>query len=127
MVCAKFSRQRLFVVTSVDCNCFKTHLASVLNSEMPESADAVHGHHVAGARARMPQRIKYGYACAHERTGFLGGQFVGNRGECRGRYNHVLGITAVEVDAGDLSIDAHGEVTAATLFADKTMSTVPTH
>jgi hypothetical protein len=41
--------------------------------------------------------------------------------------NHVLGITAIEVETRDLSIYTHRKVTSAALFADKAMSTMPTY
>src|SRR5206468_11879439 len=68
-----------------------------------------------------------GDARAHERTCFFRGQFIGNRRE-RGRgCNHVLGVTAVEIDACHLAIHTHREVTAPALFALEAMATVPAY
>src|SRR5256886_7288523 len=39
--------------------------------------------------------------------------------------NHILGISAVKIDARNLAIDAHSEIAAPALFADKIMSAVP--
>ena len=44
----------------------------------------------------------------------------------RSRRDQVLGITTVEVDAGDFAIDAHGEVTATALLAHEAMAAMPT-
>src|SRR5213078_3262819 len=57
---------------------------------------------------------------------FLGAQLIGNRGEGQSRHNQVLGIPAIEIDAGDLSIDAHGKVTATALLAHEAMAAMPT-
>ena len=38
---------------------------------------------------------------------------------------HVFGVSAVEVDARDLALHAHGEVPAPARCADETMSTMP--
>jgi hypothetical protein len=54
------------------------------------------------------------------------GQIVGNRGECRGRHDHMRGITTVKIDSGDFAIDAHGEVTAPALLAYEAMAAMPT-
>jgi hypothetical protein len=93
---------------------------------MSESAYTVHSDNISRACARIPQRIKNCNSCAHEGPGFIGWQFFWDRGESFGAGDHVLGITAVEVDAGDFSIDAHREVTAPALFTNKTMPAMPT-
>ena len=47
---AQLQCQLLFVITTVDRNCLKTHAPRVLNSEMSESSNAVHSNDVSGAR-----------------------------------------------------------------------------
>ena len=54
-------------------------------------------------------------------------QFVGNCGQRRRRCDHVLGISAVEIDAGDFAFDAHGEIATLALFAHETMSAMPAY
>ena len=94
---------------------------------MSQSADAMHRDHVATARARIAERIVDGDARAHERPGFLGRQFVSNRRHRFRWCDHVFGISTVEIDAGDLTINAHGEISALALRANETMSAVPAH
>src|SRR6185369_187246 len=125
MMRAEFSRQRLFVVPSVDRDCFESHPPRVLNAEVSKSADALHGDHLARSRARIPKRVENRNARAHERTRFLSGQFIWNRSQHCRRRNHVLGVPTVEVKPRDLSIDAHGEITAPAQVAYETVSAMP--
>src|SRR5258708_1379005 len=92
---------------------------------MAQPADAVHCDDLSGARTGIAQRVVNRNARTHERSRVLRRQFIGNRGQSRHRCNHVLGIPTIEVEAGDLSIDAHREVPASALFAHETMSSVP--
>src|SRR6266508_1035024 len=94
---------------------------------MPESADAVHGDDLSGARTRMAQRVVDRDARTHQGTRFLGRQCFGNRREGFRPCDHVFGVSAVEVEASDLSMHAHGEVPAPARCADETMSTMPAH
>src|SRR5207249_1058405 len=117
--------QRFLVPPSPKSHRHESHLPRVLNSQVSQSANAVHGHDVASPRARMAQRVEYGDARAHERPGFLRRQFIRNRRQRRRRRDHMLGIPAVEIDARDLAIGAHCEIAAPALFALEAMSTVP--
>src|SRR5438477_8346158 len=94
---------------------------------MSQAANAVHRYDVAAARSRITERVVNGHACAHERPGFLGWQFIRNRGQRCRRRDHVFSVTTVEIDSGDFAIDAHGEIAALALGADKTMSAMPPH
>ena len=127
IVRAEFFRQRFFVLPPANRHRHKSHLPRILESEMSQSADAMHRDHVATARARIAERIVDGDARAHERPGFLGRQFVGNRRHRFRWCDHVFGISTVEIDAGDLTINAHGEISALALRANETMSAVPAH
>src|SRR5262249_16726128 len=93
--------------------------------EMPESADAVHGNDLSGACTRMAQRVVDRDARTHKGTRFRGRQCLGNRREGFRPCNHVFGVSAVEVEARDLALHAHGEVPAPALVADETMSPMP--
>ena len=75
----------------------------------------------------MAERVVDSDARAHERPGFFRRQFIGNHGQHRRRCDQVLGISAIEIDAGDFAIDAHGEIAAPALFAHETMSSMPAH
>src|SRR5439155_21549833 len=103
----------------------KSHLPRILNPEMSQSADAMHGHELAAARARVAQRVVDGNARAHERPRFLRWQFIRDGGQRCRRCDHVLGISAVEIEACDFAIDAHGEISALALCADEAMSAMP--
>src|SRR5438445_11142696 len=122
MMCAQFSRQRFLVPPAANCHCLESHPPCVLNAEMSEPADAMHCHDVAAPRARIAQRVVHGDACTHERSRFLRWQFVRNRCHCRRWRNHILGISAVEIDARDFAIDAHRKIDASTLFTHEIMS-----
>ena len=73
----------------------------------------------------MAQRVVDRHARAHERPRFLGRQCIRKRREGFRPCEHVLGIAAIEIDARDLAIDAHGEVPALALCADETMAAMP--
>src|SRR4030095_10788211 len=84
-------------------------------------------HHVAAARTRIAERVVDSDARAHQRACFLRRQFIGNRGQRWRRCDHVLGISAVEIDGGDFAIDAHCEIAAQALFAHETISAMPAY
>ena len=67
----------------------------------------------------LRKRVVNCNARAHKRPRFLRRQFIGNRRQRRRRRDHVFGITAIEIDPGDLAIDAHREIAAPALFADE--------
>jgi len=90
-----------------------------------QATDALHGDQLTGPRARIPERVENCNARAHERTRFLSGQFIRNRSQSRRWRNNVLGVPTVEVKPGDLSIDAHGEITAPAQLAYETVSAMP--
>src|SRR5205085_1985438 len=94
---------------------------------MSQAADTMHGHDFAGARTRIAKRVVNGDARAHERPCFLRWQFIWDRGQRCRRCDHILGISAVEIDAGDFAIDAHGEIAAPALCTDETMSAMPAY
>ena len=72
MMRAKFPRERFLVLPSAKRHRLEAHLPCVLNSEVSQSANAVHGYHVAGTRAGVAQGIEDGHAHAHEWSGFFG-------------------------------------------------------
>src|SRR5437899_11536659 len=127
MMRAKFFRHRFLVLTSTDRDGLKSHLPSVLNSEMSQTADARHGDWLAGACARIAERVTDSNARAHERPCFLRQQFIGNRRQSCRRCDHLLGVPAVKIEACDFAIGAHCKIAALALCADETMSAVPPH
>src|SRR5262249_27855484 len=127
MMCAEFLSERLFVVTAVDGYGLKAHAPGVLNAEVSQSADAVHCNDVSAPGAGIAQRVVDRNARTHERPSLLCRQIVWNCCESRSGRNHVLAVTSIEIDAGDLTIDAHGKVAAPAQFAHETVSTMPAH
>jgi hypothetical protein len=73
----------------------------------------------------MAQCVENCDARTHERSCFVRRHLIGNGRERRRRCDHVLGVTAVEIDTRDLTVDTHGEIAAPALFANETMSAVP--
>src|ERR1041385_6105609 len=92
---------------------------------MSEAADTLDGDHVARARGRIAQRVVHGHARTYERPRFFGLEFIRNRRQRRGRRDHVLGVTTVEIDPSDFALSAHREIAAPTLVAHKIVSAMP--
>src|SRR2546430_15653535 len=126
-MCTQFSRQRFLLPPAANCHCLESHPPCVLNSEMSQSSNAMYRYHVAAPRARISQRVVHGDACTHERSCSRRWQFVRNRCHCRRWRNHILGISAVKIDARNLAIDAHSEIAAPAQFADEIMSAMPAY
>jgi hypothetical protein len=125
MMRAKFLRQRLFIFTAAKGDCSEPHSSRVLHRKVTQTADSLNGDNVTGARAGIAQRVEHGYTRAHERSGFFSGHIVGN---CRQRFcpcDYVFGVAAIEIDSCHFAIHAHSEVAAATLIADKVVTTMP--
>ena len=73
----------------------------------------------------MPQAVVGGHAGAHQRSGVDILQIVGNQRQGVCRSNHVVGITAVETDAGDLLILAKHKVAPPAWSAVVAVSAMP--
>src|SRR5437899_12918478 len=127
MMRAKFFGERFLIFSATERDGFKAHTPRVLHAEMAKPTDALHRDDVARARARIAQRVEHRNARAHERTGLFRRQFIRNRRHRFGGRNHVFGVTAVEIDAGDFAIDAHREIAAPPLRADETMPAMPAY
>jgi hypothetical protein len=102
-------------------------LAGILNSQMPEAADSLHGYQIAGSSAGISQRVIDGDAGAKQRRGFVGRQIVGYKRNRFGGNDDILGVTSVGVDGGDLLKLAVDEVAAAAGIAGETMAAMPSH
>src|SRR5262245_6749565 len=109
-MCAEFARQLLLVLAPPDRHGLKTHAARELHAEMAETADALHRHDVASARTRIAQRVEGGDAGAQQRRGVDGIELIGDRCERLDRRDHVVGIAAVEVNAGNPEVAAGDEI-----------------
>ncbi len=109
----QFPRQGFLVPPARDADRLEPHLHRVLHSEMTETAEAKHRHHVAGPRTAVPKRVVSRDARAHQRCGFHRGQILRHQCQRHGGSKHVIGITAVEGNAGDLEGDLTAEEIAA--------------
>src|SRR5512132_84419 len=99
MMRAQLLRERLFVVTSIDSYGLKPHPSRILNAEMAQPADTMNCDYVSGASTRVTQRVVNRDTGAHEWSGFLSRNFIGDRGERSRRGNHVFSVSSIEVNA----------------------------
>src|SRR4029453_15122066 len=83
-----------------------------LHAEMAETADALNRNNIASARTRIAQRVEGGDAGAEQRRGVDGIELVGDRCERLDRRDHVVGMAAVEVNAGNPEVAAGDEIAA---------------
>ncbi len=100
-------------------------MARELHGEMAEAANALNGDDIAGPRAGIAQRVEGGDAGAEQRRRRRGIELVGDRGKRVDRRDHVIGIAAVIVDAGDFEIAAGDEIAAPAAVADEAGAAEP--
>jgi hypothetical protein len=122
---AELAGERLFVLAAGDADGLEAHLGGILDAEVAEAAEAEDGDDVAGLCAAVAQGVEGRDAGAHERGGLLVGQVARAQGDGTGGRDHVVGISAVEGDAGDLGADAGKEVAAAAGVAVAAVPAVP--
>jgi His Kinase A (phospho-acceptor) domain len=91
-----------------------TKLVRKLNSEVAQTANALHGNNVAWHGAAVPQRIEGGNSGAKKRSRFHVTQCVGNRGQRFHRSHHVMLVSAVITDARNFQIAAIAKIPAPT-------------
>src|ERR1051325_3202464 len=125
MMRTKLLCQLLLIVTTVDCYGFKTHLSCVLHAKVAQPTNTMNRHQISSASTGVAQSVVNGDPCTHEWSGFLCWNLGRNSCERRGRCNHVLGISTIEVKASYLSVDTHREVATMTLLTNKAMAAVP--
>src|SRR5215203_1190144 len=87
----------------------------------------MHSYNVPCARRGVTQRIVNRDAGTHEWTNLLRRQFIRHSRNCFRAHDHVLRVTAIEIDPGDLPIHAHSEIAAPALIADEIMAAMPAH
>ena len=120
-----FFARRFFIFSSSDGESAEAHLAGILDSQMAESADALNCYQIAGARARVAERVENRDAGAQQWRGLGGGKFFRNGGYRFGGHDHVFLITAVVTDAGNLFVLAVDEIAAAAGIAGEVVAAVP--
>jgi hypothetical protein len=96
-----------------------------LDSEVAESADALHGYQIAGTGAGIAKRVENRDAGTQQRCGFGCGEIVGDGGDRLGWRNHVFRVSTVMGDGGDFLVLAENEIAAAAGIAGKTVASVP--
>jgi hypothetical protein len=124
-VSTKFFRQFLFVTAASDRHCAESHLVRVLDSKMPKPANTLNCNQVTSSRSGIPQCVVDRDSRTEQRSRFIGRHIVGHRSDCLGVGDHVLGISAIEVDSGDFLDLAIDEITTSAGIANETVSTMP--
>jgi hypothetical protein len=124
---AQFPGQWLFVSSTANRDRAETHLTRVLDPQMTQPADALHGNQIAGPRTGMSQRIEYGNTGAEQGRGFVRRQIVRHGSDCLRRDHDVFRITPVEADPGNLLELAKNEMAAAAGIALEAVPAVPSH
>ena len=122
---AEFFGERFAVFAAADGGHAIAGLAGELHAEMAEAADSLNGDQVARERAAVAKSVEGGDARAEKRSGFGGIERIGHGGDGLRGDDGVLGIAAVEAEAGDFFVGAIDEVAAAALQAGSVMAAVP--
>jgi hypothetical protein len=125
-VSAQLPGQGLFVFAATNCDRAETHLASVLNTEMAQTADALYRDQVTSSGPGIAQRIEDGDASTKQWRGLVSMQVVRHGGYRLCGYNHVFGVASIEVDGRDFLELTESELAPPACVAPKAMSAVPT-
>jgi len=100
-------------------------LTGVLDAEVAEASNALHGDQIAGACSGISQGVIDGDPGAEKWSGFWGGEVVGDRGYGFGWDDYVFCVASVEADAGNLLVLAEDKIAAATGIAYEAVSAMP--
>src|SRR5262249_40564398 len=121
------SREPFFVGSARDGHGSETHLAGVLNTEVAETSDSLHGDSVAAAGPAVAKGVERRDPCAEERTGFDRVQSLRNAGHRLDRDDRVLREASVLGDARDLGARTVDELPSPARRTFEALSTVPAH
>src|SRR6267378_2846432 len=122
---AQLERKCALVLAARKGDRAETQLARVLDPQVAEAADGVHGDEIAGASPAVAQRVEGGKAGAEEWRRGHGIEGVGHRGERLLGRHHVFGVPAVVAEAADESLLAEDEVARAAGLAHAVVPAVP--
>ena len=122
---AELERQPLLVLAAGDGDGVEAHAARELHAEMAEPANALNGHEVAGPAPELRSALKVVMPAQSSGAAAVGVELVGDRGERLDRRDHVVGIAAVIMDAGDFEVAAGDEIAAPAAVADKAHAAEP--
>jgi len=79
---------------------FEAEIAGILDGQVPQAANAVNGNHVAAAGAARLESAKYGASGAKQGRALDSIKLVGNRHDSLAASHHILGVSAIDGDAG---------------------------
>jgi hypothetical protein len=79
MLCTERPSQRLFILTSCDCDGLKTHLGGKLNAKMAEPAYTQDSDDIARPRTAIVQRVESSNPGAHQRSCLYGWKLFGDQ------------------------------------------------
>src|SRR5207253_9234744 len=102
-----------------------TKFVCKLNSQMSKSADALNGHQVSRPRAAMAQRVVSSNSRTQQRRSFRRIEAFRNEGKSLNGSEHVLLVSAIKADAGDLAIRTQHQIATAALIAGSIMPAMP--
>ncbi len=122
---AELFSERAFVGTPRNSHSAVAAFGRVLHAEMAETTDAEDGDGVAGARTAVAECVVGCNTSAEKRPGVNVREVAWNEGEGVGRGDDVVGVPAVEADAGDELIFAEREVAATAGCAEVAVAAMP--
>ena len=100
-------------------------LVRELNSEVTQTADALHRNQVAGKRTAVPQRVEGGNSGAEQRRRFDVAQTFRYRRQRLDRSHHVLLVSAVIADARNFQVPAIAKISAPARETRAVLAAVP--
>jgi hypothetical protein len=105
----------------------KSHLARELDAKMAESAQTLYRHQIAGLRPAMPETVErrdprtQNWSGVHRRKG------VGNRCDGFLSCKHILRISTIFLESGDLEAPTAHKISTSAKSALTTMAPMPAH
>src|SRR5689334_18390 len=94
---------------------------------MTKPAETEHSHNIARAGSAVSQRVESRQPGAQQWRSIGWLEAVRHRGHRACGRDHVLGVTAVEVNSGHLRVVAGKEIAASAMVAIPAVVAVPTH
>src|SRR5690349_7131426 len=122
---AEFFCERFAVFAAADGGDAIAEFVGELDAEMAEAADPLNGDQIARGCAAMAQGVEGGDTGAENRGRFGRIKRIGHGSDGFGGNDCVLGVTAVEAEAGDFFVGAVDKVAAAALRTRTVMAAVP--
>ena len=124
-MCAQLLGQRSLVLSAGNGHRAEATLDRELHAQVSQPSDPQDGHQVARLRTAVPEAVVGGYARAHQRRRIRVLKIIRNQSQRICWSYRIVGIAAIEGDAGNLSIGAQDKVAPAAGRAVITMAAVP--